>query len=1279
MPASIAIQTASQSYVLGLLNKYLPLSGGALQGPLNLSSDPQSSLQAATKEYVDNSVQSMDSSLQSSLSAKVSSQPLGSQVVHQPGGTTLSVNSLNSTYLASQWQNGAGNNGIANAISDNCAGVGCHVLVDPGYSNTEVPNGYDQQTPSGFQGFTWPQETSVEDYRNGNIFYAVHDPWTPYGGGAPTASGLMLDTDFDYTQAAFLTGANNYMGGKVGLTLNTNDFFGTNNTQNTFGPNGGIPMVGGYGAFDQGLLSNINRWDSGQTFDFMGYTQCHGTGDCMWSWGKVIADGGINRRDDEGVKWQDAVVEEDPNVFTGTITGSPTTGATVLTTSCTYGCTSQGKDRILIDTNSSKTITGTITGNAGGIANTQVPPSVTASGASWPVSTMMTLCYPGSDNGAGGASGCPTNGTAPSGYIPPQASSPTQQAPLSPITVNVMDSYPGIPSTFCTNSNLQSTNSSGACYIPATGVGCLVDPQEYETVNYSYNQTNQQITLTNLTSSHLNGMVFAVGGLCGYALEMNSSIYTQAGQGGSGTESQVIPIAGSDNPTHAYLEVQRTNEGYGTVFPGGGSNGLSGTGSEYDGEVQFSTTGYWMSLLPDGKTVQIYINWQAGGSGPSLDGLPVTINSANSTYNGTYTLTYAGQSPYGGASYYTYQPNPAPSGTTPSTATVSYSNMQFTMYPEARVNSVYDTANNTVDGTFYLQPITVQWASGDPVREPHFQQMQVTGVGNPTYVARFTPEQYLGPADAGVTYNGLNTNETPAGFEITNTTSPNLYQMHGGTFAPPGLAYGAWGTYFSTIQANPPDHAIISINGFKGNMATNDLAQAYDLFYLPVNTAIEQQGGGWNDVALSYDPNYQWSNMAGTGQGPVGRFYFAPESMNTPANTSINGFSNVQVQSGYLYADRVMGAPALNAGGSVLSTNFVNAPSPSVSVAGTTGSTTYTYALVGHTIAGGVTTVSSTTQVTNGNATLSATNYNNVCVGYQSWAFPQIANWDILKVVGGTYYALGTNVAISPTNGNVCVEDTGQSLSAYNAPATNTSNMTEMNGPLTVNGALTASGITNSGGYTQTGSAANTFTAPVTINHSGPQGQITTQMQLINAAGLGGTGSAIDLFTYTGFNGLPGVRIAATDDAAYSGVFTIFNKQDGQAGDGPLEASVTVTGNGNVAPATPGNGNVQTGTITLSGSITVGGGSKVNAINYYSTASITPTAVSAQTCSDQTFTVTGLTTSDNLGSITPPAALGNVSVSGYVSAANTLDLHFCNPSAASVTPPAGVYGFLAMH
>jgi len=133
MPASIAVQMASQTYINNLLTGYLPISGGSLQGALLLNADPQAALQAATKEYVDSNVQV----IASSLSQKVAIVPPGSQLVAQPSGTTLAVNDLNNFYVASQYQSPAntGNNGIANAIAAGCTGTGCTIVADPGYGN----------------------------------------------------------------------------------------------------------------------------------------------------------------------------------------------------------------------------------------------------------------------------------------------------------------------------------------------------------------------------------------------------------------------------------------------------------------------------------------------------------------------------------------------------------------------------------------------------------------------------------------------------------------------------------------------------------------------------------------------------------------------------------------------------------------------------------------------------------------------------------------------------------------------------------------------------------------------------------------------------------------------------------------------------------------------------------------------------------------------------------------------------------------------------------------
>ncbi|MGC9291813.1 MAG: hypothetical protein ACP5EP_03710 [Acidobacteriaceae bacterium] len=1144
MPASIAVQSVGQAYVLSELGNYLPLSGGALQGALLLNSDPQSALQAATKEYVDGSVQGLNNTLSSSLGQKVAFAPSGGQAIRQPGGTTLAVNNLNGEYLASQYQTGAGNNGIANAVAAGCSGTGCTVLVDPTYADVE---GFARR------GLLWPMQTSVDDYRDGIFKVTSHDPASLI---ANTAQGFRVRADFDRSINSYYATAGGNADPQGALHITSNFYHGFDNTENTFG---GIPMFE-YGGIEDGFMNVVNRWDSGQTFGEWGALNCHGAGDCIYNFVQIAADGGVNRRDDEGVHYADISVGEDPNVFTGTISGTVTTGATTVPTSCQYGCGTQGQDRLLIDTNPSKVITGTFSVSLVQSVN-HVPPSVSDPNANYPVSTMVSLCYAGDDNGVGGAAGCPS-GSAPSGYIPPQQSSPSEEAPLPSITTSVLPLWSGQPSTFCTPSNLQSSDPAGACYMPTSGVGCLVDEEEYETVNYTYNASTQQVTLLNLRFAHQNGMVFATGGLCGYAVEVAASIY-KGGTGGNGVQSQVYPVEGSASPTTLYVVPQRTNEGYGTSTIGGGLRGD-------DGEFSISLSASNFTLLPDGKTVTFTVSLPNNYQVYYMHHLPVTITTANPAYNGTYPITFVDWS---GGWVFSYQPT-APSGTVPTTGTVSYSNQQYTLFPSARTISVYDTATNSVDGNFYLMPNTVQWAQGDPVRQPHYQQMNVTGWGNPSVVTRFMPEQYISDGGGGITYNGLNTGGNGNGFNINNTTASGLYYGHGGTHSAPGSAYstsGVWTTDFGIGDA--PENGVISVYNCKADIGCND--SNFSNF-----NVLSMPNGG----ALNWDPNTKvWTFGNGNNGNPVNLWNLPTPNI---LFTSFNGWPSVTASTGPL------NAPIANGG------------------------------------------------------------FNGQ---WYAFSTPGTSTIDTSLNRGGVADSVN------------CGKGGGDTSCTFNAGTVNASTV-------------------NAGGTVNTPATP----APLNIVKTGAQGQILPMVNLMNLEGNGGTGTSIDFFSYDGGNGLPGIRVAAADDATYSGYFTVFAKQDGNGGNNSLLPAMTVEGAGNAVPTATGTGQMQVGTVVASNSVmaptvnataslTVGGGSTVGKVVYYATAPITPAVVAAQSCSDQTYTISGLTAADNLGSIRPPGALGNVSVSGYASAANTLDLHFCNPSAASVTPPAGVYGFLAMH
>lgn len=71
--------------------------------------------------------------------------------------------------------------------------------------------------------------------------------------------------------------------------------------------------------------------------------------------------------------------------------------------------------------------------------------------------------------------------------------------------------------------------------------------------------------------------------------------------------------------------------------------------------------------------------------------------------------------------------------------------------------------------------------------------------------------------------------------------------------------------------------------------------------------------------------------------------------------------------------------------------------------------------------------------------------------------------------------------------------------------------------------------------------------------------------------------------------------------------------------------------------------------------------------------SLTPVSVATITCAEQQFTVPGLAVGDVV-TVSPPSITAGVApVCARVSAANTLQITFVNPTAGPLTPAAGVY------
>ncbi|HEX4486300.1 MAG TPA: hypothetical protein VH088_08555 [Terriglobales bacterium] len=102
-------------------------------------------------------------------------------------------------------------------------------------------------------------------------------------------------------------------------------------------------------------------------------------------------------------------------------------------------------------------------------------------------------------------------------------------------------------------------------------------------------------------------------------------------------------------------------------------------------------------------------------------------------------------------------------------------------------------------------------------------------------------------------------------------------------------------------------------------------------------------------------------------------------------------------------------------------------------------------------------------------------------------------------------------------------------------------------------------------------------------------------------------------------------------------------------------------------------------TIAPGNTLTVGSGSPLSQMKMFSTKPVERRPVPPQSCIDLAGAAPGLTANDMVTGIKPPAPLGNLSVTGYTVAADSVNLHFCNASTAAGNVPAGSYSFLAVH
>jgi hypothetical protein len=211
---------------------------------------------------------------------------------------------------------------------------------------------------------------------------------------------------------------------------------------------------------------------------------------------------------------------------------------------------------------------------------------------------------------------------------------------------------------------------------------------------------------------------------------------------------------------------------------------------------------------------------------------------------------------------------------------------------------------------------------------------------------------------------------------------------------------------------------------------------------LPFASDVIMNNTGFAYGGMEYAfPNYMNSgSLSKGGATPVGQFSAAPAFSGTPSFYSRMTTGQTSSASHFACAgpDAVLdcrldwrGAlinPSVTSG-SIVVNGLATPSAPTVTVVGTAGSTTYTYvcsALAGTT---GETLALNTTSISTGNATLSATNYNNITCPSQTY----ISGVNIYRTAGGSTQGL----IIANAAHGIAYPDTG--LTATTAvPLTNT-------------------------------------------------------------------------------------------------------------------------------------------------------------------------------------------------------------------------------------------------
>lgn len=870
-PATVAVQSASESYVdasiAAMTGSYVPIAGGTMSGPLQLSNDPVASDQAATKHYADalaaTELPLTGGSLSGTLNAPNAVNELPRVDVRYPdfGKASGCSNAADPTGLqdstcaiqaAITWaennkQGGTyppvyfapGNYTISGNVADNGSleyyADGATLSIASGktvsldgyaYSGTATlsnqiatslqPSAFGQVStnPARVGQFGGSSTSFPPTYSSNWQFHVFNGQHARTGNGWYSESYVPHDYVMEDDQPGIDLAAPSY---------------------GTGGHSEFYPYYYSVTSRSPAFLEYGTEWQQNSISDSGQYD----TGYCQGGW--------IDS-DDEGCFHLNYNGGELRSAYTGTVTS---TGTNSVKTSCTGGCPTfnsgsgtysggdQGDLRYLIIT-SSPMASGHIestTKPSGQIPGTLTVDTTVPVSTAW--GTLQANCGPAS---------------------PPNPVGVTTAAVSCSVNLNGISSFGNSPGSFTTSSIVCFSGQFHECAYP-TSVGTASGG--VQAVNF------------NLLYPHNSGSVIMQGGASDTYIDLLVNRGTD-NTSGTGTLKYPIDVIGSTSSnTLVDVEFWIANDG-GTYSIGDNNlvgNLLLGSPSQVSslsntsGVVTMSLNGIQTYPSMNGQNVYIF-----GASDNTFNGACTNFKLSYAVYPTAVTAT-CNQSSSAGHTVASAQVALNCTATNASCTANQYGNGDFVLYEGSQVLDVQDPSSspaNAIDGYFLLEPNPWTW-TGATVEEPHHYASQVAErkgtlmVANPLSETTGVSVRFqgtgLGTPYGDETYGAVNGHYNSSSlFTGQNANSPSLYSYFGGTMVAPngmslqGLLYDTlaseyapeWGG--SVLWVGGPEQ-----QGSLGGAA--DPGYEYNLFYLV--------GNGGNNSATYFPASntLAWSGL----------------------------------------------------------------------------------------------------------------------------------------------------------------------------------------------------------------------------------------------------------------------------------------------------------------------------------------------------------------------------------------------------------------------------------